>query len=276
MARPAIDRTAYVDANALAARALLRAATLLDRPELKDAALATTDALWDQGHGRHGMVHYLGGPVDGLLADQAQMAAALLDAYEVSGERACLARARLLADWALERLRARDGRFTDRPLVTGAAPAGARDAPLPALDGGAEMADDLTRLAALGGVPAYREEAAGALAAYAGDAAASGPQAAPWALAVMRFSDHPTHIVVVGRRGDAQAGALLRAGLRIAEPLRSVQLLDPDADAEAIAREGYTVAPGTAAAFVCLAGVCLAPTSDPARLPALVARSGHD
>ena len=134
------------------------------------------------------------------------------------------------------------------------------------LDGGAEMADDLTRLAALGGVPAYREEAAGALAAYAGDAAASGPQAAPWALAVMRFSEHPTHIVVVGRRGDAQAGALLRAGLRIAEPLRSVQLLDPDADAEAIAREGYTVAAGTAAAFVCLAGVCLAPTSDPARL----------
>ena len=122
------------------------------------------------------MVHYLGGPVDGLLADQAQMAAALLDAYEVSGERAYLARARLLADWALERLRARDGRFTDRPLVPGAgAGAAARDAPLPVLEGGAEMADDLTRLAAFSGVPAYREEAAGALAAYASDAADGRP-----------------------------------------------------------------------------------------------------
>jgi hypothetical protein len=55
-----------------------------------------------------------------------------------------------------------------------------------------------------------------------------------------------------------------------------VQLLDPDADAETIAREGYAVEGGGAAAFVCLAGVCLAPTSDPARLPELVARSAHD
>ena len=274
--KPAVDRTVFVDGDALAARALLRAATLLDRPDLRDRGLATTDDLWDRGHGRHGMLHYLGGPVDGLLADQAQMAAALLDAYEVSGDRTYLARARLLADWALERLRARDGRFTDRPLVIGPVRAGVRDAPLPVLDGGAEMADDLTRLAALSGVPVYREEAARALAAYADSAAAAGPQAAPWALAAMRFAEHPTHIVVVGRRGDAQAGALLRAGLGIAEPLRSVQLLDPDADAETIAREGYAVAPGEAAAFVCLAGVCLAPTSDPARLAALVAGPALD
>ena len=274
--KPAVDRTVFIDGSALAARALLRAATLLDRPDLRDAGLATTDELWDRGHGRHGMFHYLGGPIDGLLADQAQMAAALLDAYEVSGDRTYLARARLLADWALERLRARDGRFTDRPLVIGPVRAGVRDAPLPVLDGGAEMADDLTRLAALSGVPVYREEAARALAAYADSAAAAGPQAAPWALAAMRFAEHPTHIVVVGRRGDAQAGALLRAGLGIAEPLRSVQLLDPDADAETIAREGYAVAPGEAAAFVCLAGVCLAPTSDPARLAALVAGPASD
>ena len=66
------------------------------------------------------MSHYLGGPVAGLLADQAEMAAALLDAYEVSGDRAYLARARLLADWALEHLRSRDGRFADRPLVLAA------------------------------------------------------------------------------------------------------------------------------------------------------------
>jgi uncharacterized protein YyaL (SSP411 family) len=176
------------------------------------------------------------------------MAAALLDAYEATGDRTCLARARLLADWALERLHSRDGRFTDRSGATAAAPAGVRDAPLPVLEGGAEMADDLTRLAARGGEAAYREEAARTLAAYAGDAAAAGPQGASWALAVMR----------------------------IAEPLRSVQLLDPDADAETIARDGYAVKTGSAAAFVCLAGVCLAPTSDPARLAELVAGPARD
>jgi len=273
MARPAVDPTILVDANALTARALLRAAPLLDRDELLRAGLAALDFLWEHGRGRHGMVHYLGGPVDGLLADQAQMTAALLDAYEVSGDRAYLARARLLADWALERLRSHDGRFFDRFEAVPAAPAVAGDAPLAVLDGGAEMSDALTRLAAFSGVPAYRHEAAVALAAYVPAAAAAGPGAATWALAVTRFAEHPTHIVVVGRRGDEQAGALLRAGLLVAEPLRSVQLLDRDADAETIVRDGYVVDSDQAAAFVCLAGVCLAPTFEPGALAALIARS---
>ncbi len=275
--KPALDRTAFVDANALAARALLRAATLFEQFDLYAAGLATIDHLWDRSHGRQAMSHYLGGPIAGLLTDQAEMAAALLDAYEVSGDRTYLARARLLADWALEHLRARDGRFADRPLVLTSESGGVLDAPLPVLDGGAQMADDLTRLAAFGGVPAYREEAARALSAYAPEAVTAGPFGATWALAVTRFTGHPAHIVIVGRRGDPQSGALQRAALRVAEPLRSVQLLDPDADAETIAREGYTVgAAGRAAAFVCLAGVCLAPTSDPARLPELVVHSARD
>jgi hypothetical protein len=58
--------------------------------------------------------------------------------------------------------------------------------------------------------------------------------------------------------------------------MRSVQLLDPDADAETIAREGYAPGDEGAAAFVCLAGVCLAPTSDPARLAGLVAGTAAD
>ena len=275
--KPALDRTVFVDTNALAARALLRAATLFERSDLPQAGLATIDHLWARGHGRRAMIHYLGGPIAGLLSDQAEMTAALLDAYEVSGDRTYLARARLLADWALQHLRTRDGRFADRPQVLTADSGGARDAPLPVLEGGAEMADDLTRLAAFSGVSAYREEAARTLAAYAPETAAAGPFAAAWALAVMRFVEHPTHIVVVGHRGDPRSGALLRAAARVAEPLRSVQLLDPDADAEVIAREGYVVDDaGGAAAFVCLAGVCLAPTSDPARLAELVVRSAPD
>jgi uncharacterized protein len=276
LAAPPVDRTVFVDSNALVVRALLRGAALLDRPDLLEAALAALDDLWQRGHGRHAMTHYLGGPIDGLLADQANMTAALLDAYEVSGERAYLARARLVADWSLERLQARDGRFTDRPQVSGEAPTGVRDAPLAVLEGGAELADCLIRLAAFSGAPTYRAQATRSLAAYRVAAAEAGPLSAAWALAVMRFAEHPAHIVIVGRRDDAQAGALLRAGLRIAEPLRSVQLLDPDADAETIAREGYAPGDEGAAAFVCLAGVCLAPTSDPARLAGLVAGTAAD
>jgi hypothetical protein len=270
--KPTVDRTSFVDWNALAARAMLRAATLLERPDLQGAAHATIDHLWERGHGRGGMAHYLGGPIAGLLGDQAHMTTALLDVYEASGERTYLARAVLLADWMLENLRARDGRFVDRrPALPGDQPS-AHGEPIPVLDGGAEAAEALTRLAAFAGSPGYREAAATALAAYSADAAAAGVYAAAYARAVMRFTEHPTRIVIVGKRGDAQAGALLRAGLRIAEPLRSVQLLDPDADAEVVAREGY-VHPGGPAAFICLAGVCLEPTSDPDSLAELVARS---
>ena len=284
--RPAVDRTAFVDWNALAARALVRAATLLERPGLLTTALATLDVLWREGRSRGGLRHYLGGPVSGLLTDQAAATAALLDAYEATGDNTWLARAGLLADWTLEHLRDDEGRFTDRPRVPGEgerAPRGgpadnsAPDRPLPVLDGGAEMADALTRLAAFTGTPAYREDAVEALAAYAPEATAAGPFAAPWALAVMRLVEHPARIVLIGRAGDAQAGALLRAGLRVPEPLLSVQLLDPEADAEAIVRDGYAVPDaGSAAAFVCLAGVCLEPTSDPDRLAELVRRAPVD
>ena len=118
------------------ARALLRAAALLDRPDLLDAGA---------GGGRRPLGarprSSRHGPLPGRTGrrpagDQAQMTAALLDAYEASGDRAYLARARLLADWALERLQ-RARRQVPRPAPgrAGEAPAGARDAPLPVLDG---------------------------------------------------------------------------------------------------------------------------------------------
>jgi uncharacterized protein YyaL (SSP411 family) len=226
--KPALDRTVFVDTNALAARALLRAATLFERPDLPQAGLATIDHLWDRGHGRRAMIHYLGGPIAGLLSDQAEMTAALLDAYEVSGDRTHLARARLLADWVLQHLRTRDGRLADRPQVLTADSGGARNAPLPVLEGGAEMADDLTRLAAFSGVSAYREEAARALAAYAPEAAAAGPFAAAWALAVMRFVEHPTHIVVVGHRGGPRSSSTLTQTPR-SSPERATSLATPGA-----------------------------------------------
>ncbi len=123
---PSVDTTIYADWNALAAGALLRASLLLGRPQLAGPALAALETLWERGHGRHGMAHYLvatgpgrenvkPGPVVGLLGDQALVAAAMLDAYEHTGERTYLARAELLADWVGKHLGAADGAFLDRP-----------------------------------------------------------------------------------------------------------------------------------------------------------------
>jgi uncharacterized protein len=263
---PPLDTTVYVDWNALAAGALLRASVLLDRPDLADAATATLDHLWDEGHTGNGMAHYLGGPIVGLIGDQAACVNAFIDAYEVSGEHVWMARAGVLVDWALQHLRATDGRFTDR-LVT-SDDAGARAEPMPVLDGTADMAAGMIRLAALAGRGDYRSAALGALAGYAGEYRDSGVFAAPWALAVQRALSRAPHVVVVGDPADRRSRELLHAALCLPDPLRTAQLLDPRTDAEIIAREGYG-ARDAPTAYACAAGFCSEPTSDPAAIAGL-------
>ena len=267
MPAPEIDRTVYVDWNALAASALLRGSYLLDRPELVDTALATLDHLWDTCRAANGMQHYASGSVDGLLGDQAHMAAALLDAYEVTAEKAYLARAETLADQTDMNLSLPDGRLADRRHGTD--DAGLLAVSVPALDDNAVMADVLLRLTVYSGKEHFGQRALGVLGAWAADVSNYGIAAARYALALLRLHAHPAHIVVVGEPEDEQARALLRAALRAAAPQRTVQLLDLDADAEDIIRAGYSVE-AAPAAYVCAGATCLEPTADPEAIAALL------
>ena len=205
LAAPFIDTTVYVDWNALAARALLRAATVLDRSELTASATALLDHLWTHARRDGAMVHYLTpdgaqGATGGLLGDQAAVAAALLDAYEVTGRGRPLERAEALAAWVGERLRAPDGRFVDREPTAGSG--GLLDEPLPTLDENAAMADVLLRLEAYTGEPAYRERALGALAAWAPHVAGFGVGGAPFAATLLRALSRPDHLIVIGDDDD--------------------------------------------------------------------------
>ncbi|HEY5387311.1 MAG TPA: DUF255 domain-containing protein, partial [Thermoleophilia bacterium] len=99
---PFVDPTVYVDWSALAARTLLRAAPVLQRPELTERAVELLGFLWQHGRHETAMAHYLTptnepGPGAPLLVDQATVAAALLDAYEVTTGRHWLERAQALA-----------------------------------------------------------------------------------------------------------------------------------------------------------------------------------
>ena len=144
--------------------------------------------------------------------------------------------------------------------------------PLPVIDGGAEVADGLLRLAATAGRRDYGEAAAKALAAWSDDYRGYGAFAAGYALAVMRLTDHPTHVAVVGRRDDQRTSALRRAALALPLPQCTVASFDPGHDTEIVAREGYLDS-DEPAAYVCAAGSCSAPVTDPAAL-ALVAAAG--
>ncbi len=138
-------------------------APVLQRPELTERAVELLGFLWEHGHRGAAMAHYLTkagepGPGAPLLVDQATMAAALLDAYEVTAERRWLERAQALAGWADEHLRAADGRLHDRLAEPGAS-AGLLARPLPVLDENALMAEVLLRLEAYTGVAAWRDRA---------------------------------------------------------------------------------------------------------------------
>jgi len=168
---PFVDPTVYVDWNALAARALLRAAPVLRRPELAERALELLGFLWEHGRRDAAMAHYLTtggvpGPGAPLLIDQATMAAALLDAYEVTAERRWLEGAQALAGWAGERLRAADGRLHDRLAEPGAG-AGLLARPLPVLEENALLAEVFLRLEAYTGAGAWRDRAREILTAWA-------------------------------------------------------------------------------------------------------------
>jgi uncharacterized protein len=268
---PFVDPTVYVDWNALAARALLHAAPLLQRPELTDRSTELLGFLWEHGRRGDAMAHYLtptGEPGSGasLLVDQATMAAALLDAYEVTAQRKWLDGAEALAGWAGEHLRAADGRLHDRLAEPGISP-GLLARPLPVLDENALFAEVLLRLEAYTGESPWRDQAREILAAWATHYEEHGVAAAAYGQALLRYLERPAHIVVVGGREDAAARRLHSAALAAALPLRTVQLLDPDdaADAESIAASGFQRAAGPAA-YVCRGAVCRAPITDPAEL----------
>ena len=269
---PFVDPTIYVDWNALAARALLRAAPVLGRPELADRALRLLDRLYKDA--RHGdtlahFVHADGQVGDGapLLGDQVLVAAALVDAYESTGERRWLRRARSLARWACDNLREPDGRLVDRLAAPGES-AGLLAHPVPALDENAAMAEVLLRLEAHTGEARLREQALEILAAWAAQYEQYGVAAAAYAQALLRYLERPDHIVVVGRRADPEARRLHGAALAAAVPLRTAQWLDPadEADAQRIREAGLPGAPASgptssddhaeAAAFVCRSHSC--------------------
>jgi uncharacterized protein len=270
---PFIDSTVYVDWNALTVRALLRAAPLLGRPELAEQALLTLGCLMGDARRDAAMAHYLtqdgvaaaGAP---LLADQATVAAALLDAYEVTGERRWLRGAQALADWIGEQLRAPDGRLHDRLATPGESP-GLLARPVPALDENALAAEVFLRLETYTGEARYRERALEILVAWATHYEQYGLTAATYGQALLRYLESPAHIVVVGGRDDPEARRLHAAALVEPLPLRTVQWLDPaePADAERIREAGYGAVSAdqaenpagrtrVAAAYVCRGTTC--------------------
>ncbi len=252
---PAVDRTSYAGWNAMLAESLLEAASVLDRRDAADAALVALERLWSHSRGSDGLLaHRAGLDAPALLDDQVQAVSAAVAAYEYTGERAWLDRARVLTDLVLERFADPTGGFFDTAAGAGAGLLGQRakpiqDSPTPAPNAVAALA--LLRLASILEEPRYRAAAERTLAAFAG--VEPGLFVASWLRAADFLLTGECRIVVAC---TTTISPLVAAALATYRPRRVV------------VREAESPVPGTPApvALVCAGTACAAPVADAAAL----------
>ncbi len=266
-AEPYIDRTCYTSWNAMAASAYLEASWTMDRPQLRDAALAALAFAWEECRdpGR-GMYRFNDGnpQVLGLLGDQAYTARALLDAYETTGDSLYLERAQELAALLSERFADKDGGgFFDTWDQT--EELGRLSERQKSVQENVVCAEVLTRLHHLTRDEPYKEVARVTLEAFAEAYPQLGYFAAGYARQVDTLLNPPAEVNIVGDLADDAARALHRAGLSLDVPSRVVQVLDPQRD---IARlEALFLPPQPApAAYICAGTTCSAPVTRPEEL----------
>jgi hypothetical protein len=266
---PFVDRTPYVNWNAMMAAAFLQAGAVLDRQECNSLALKVLERIWHEtwDAGR-GMGHVISrAEPRGLLDDNVQGAAAFLDAYEATGTVAWLERAEQVMAYCaaahgddgpdggkggyFDVARARGGAAEAAYLGTRAKPI--QDAPTPSPNGVAALV--LARLWAVTGQAEWRARLDRQLAAFAGAAG----DLALYGATVFRAADwavHPvTRIEVAGPAGEGPACAMHRLALQTYRPRKAV-----------IRR----VAPAPAAT-VCVGTACSLPVASPERLAELLA-----
>ncbi len=281
---PAIDETIYVSWNAMFISAYLEAARVLKRPELRAFALKTLDRIiveaWDN---EKGFGHRVGGPrLEGSLDDQVFAAAALLDAYEATLDLRCFQIAERAVQLAVTRYGDPEaGGFFDRPRD--AAPMGGlevrrkpmQDSPTPGANSVAVMV--LDRLYGFTGETLYREWAEKTLECFVNRVPQYGLFAATYGLAAVLHARHPLQVVVLGAANDSVAAQLEEAANEVYRFGKAVLRVTP----EILASGGAALPPALretlphldptkAQALVCVETTCHPPTSDPAKLKALL------
>lgn len=276
MGAPACDPTLFANWNAIAVSSLFKASMVLREPKHKEQALATLDFVVNELFDEHrGVYHYWDGSyqLPGLLADQAFVLRALVDALQYAGESRYLAPAKKLADWTIENLQSPTGGFYDTPHDPGAY-GGLRRRNRSILENSV-MAEALLRLACLVREDDYADTARATLESFAADYKRYGHFVAGYARAVDLFFHEPVHVTIVGPRGSELVRQLGEAALRPYVASRIVQTIDPVHDKELFERSGL---PGPrslfepARAYVQRGRGSLAETADPNRLPALMTR----
>ena len=253
---PRIDRTLFVNWNAMMSTAYLLASAVLEDLSYQKFALRTVDLLLKEAFSpKTGMKHYLSedsSNLSGLLTDQAYMIKCLIARYQATVDRKFLGHAETLAKFMFDRLWDDAGGFYDKPKETDAFGALKRlDKPL---EENSVTADAFLRLHHLTGKQAYLETAKKTIEYFASDYQRHGIMGAVYGLAVELYL-HPMQIHVVGSMKDDDTCRFRGESLKTYNPLKVVETLDPVVDSDRLDALGYPVT-GTPTAYVCFEGTC--------------------
>jgi uncharacterized protein len=288
---PFVDTTLYAGWNGMFISAYLEAASVLDDwrgAACRTFALRTLDRFLAEGWDRErGFTHRLGTEwLYGSLDDQAQMTAALLDAFEATLDRRYFDAAERTAALVLAKYADTDGggffdRSADAPPMGGldVRRKPLQDSPTPAGNPVAAMV--LDRLYAYTGENRYAQQAEATLNAFAGIAPQYGLFAATYGLASVLHARHPLQIVVTGADGDAQAEQLARAARSFYRFGKAVLRVTPErlagAALPAALKETIpNLRPEASLALVCAGTRCYPPVDRPEKLLELLAQIGRE
>jgi uncharacterized protein YyaL (SSP411 family) len=283
--RPARDDKVLADWNGLAIAALCRAAAVFGQPAWRDLAKTALDFVLAQMTSAPtpdapGRLHHawragrLTAP--GMLEDHAALGRAALALYESGGDPAHLGQAEQLvaaADiWFGDSgtsyfTTASDA--TDVPFGPAGRPRTVSDGATPS--GNGMMAEVLARLHHLTGDPAHRDRARAVLAGFSGlgDRLAG----APTLLAGADLLEEGALVVVTGKPDDPQAAALHRVALAAPDPAICVlRVASTDTLPQAHPAFAKATQDGGPAAWLCRAGTCERPLTDPDKLRARLRR----
>ncbi len=245
---PSVDETLFSDWNAMMISAYLKAAAALDEPFMAELALEALEAIWQRSFEPGvGLAHYYDGTahLPGLLADQAWMGHALLDAQAYVGQGDYQARAESLMGVMLARLHDPEvGGFYD--IAHDPAAVGRLNERLKLLDQNAVAADLALRLQRLTDREEYLEAAVGTLEAMAPLYRTYRHHAAAYGLAVYRFTYSPIRLIVVGDPADERARALRLAALSVYDPNAVVESVEPAVQAERLRKLDLPATPAPA------------------------------
>jgi uncharacterized protein len=264
---PFVDRTRYTNWNAMMASAMLRAGTVFGDEEARRHALLTLARLRDERVAEDAVAHTPGG-VAGLLDDQVQVAAAALDAHEVTGDLGWLTWAGRLMDrvWADYWDEDGGGLFDTargRASGPGLLPATAKpvqDTPTPSPNGVAGIV--CARLHELTGETRWRERGLAVARAFAGRSSELGLYAAAYLLALDWQLAPSTHLVIVGEPGDPVADRMHADALALFVPRRVVRRIAPaEAASQPLppAMAGMVAAGRAPRGYACTGTSCRAP-----------------